>query len=240
VTEESVVAVDESAPEHAGESGSRATVDKAVPTPRKPRKRRRTQAERSAQSDQRMFAAAIELINERGTQKTTLKEIGERAGYSRGLAHSRFGSKDGFLRQLFVNFDGRWKAHLKTYLGDRHGIAAVLAAANALRDFLSTEHSYMRAMYVLWYESLGHESAMRDQLADHHRVYRQQARQWIEAGIADGEVDANVDAEQFAVQYCAFIFGVVYQWLVDASAIDLNAVFEDYQASVQQQLTRRD
>ena len=50
------------------------------------------QAERSAQSDKKMFEAAIELINERGTAKTTLKDIGEHAGYSRGLASYRFGS----------------------------------------------------------------------------------------------------------------------------------------------------
>jgi AcrR family transcriptional regulator len=211
---------------------------KVKPAPKKTR--RRTQAERSAQSDQLMFKAAIELINERGTQKTTLKEIGERAGYSRGLAHSRFGSKDGFLSQLFVNFDERWKAHLERYVGDKIGIQAVLSAANALRDFLSEERSYMRAMYVLWYESLGHESVIRNMLADHHRVYRQEARHWIEEGIASGEVDPGVNAEQFAVQYCAFIFGVVYQWLVDAQALDLQAVFDDYKLTVQQQLTKRE
>ena len=37
-----------------------------------------TQAERSALSDQKMFEVAIELVNERGTAKTTLKDIGER------------------------------------------------------------------------------------------------------------------------------------------------------------------
>ena len=41
---------------------------------------RMTQAERTALSDRLMFEAAIELINEHGTQKTTLKEISERAG----------------------------------------------------------------------------------------------------------------------------------------------------------------
>ena len=43
-----------------------------------------TQAQRTALSDQRMFEVAIELVNERGTAKTTLKDIGEGAGYSRG------------------------------------------------------------------------------------------------------------------------------------------------------------
>ena len=36
-----------------------------------------TQAERTALSDQKMFEVAIELVNERGTAKTTLKDIGE-------------------------------------------------------------------------------------------------------------------------------------------------------------------
>ena len=36
-----------------------------------------TQAERSALSDQKMFEVANELVNERGTAKPTLKDIGE-------------------------------------------------------------------------------------------------------------------------------------------------------------------
>ncbi len=189
---------------------------------------RMTQAERTALSDRLMFDAAIELINERGTQKTTLKEIGERAGYSRGLANYRFGSKDGLMLELFERFDDRWKAHLESYLGDARGLQAVQQAARALRDFLKKESSYMRAMYLLWYESLGHESDMRHKLAEHHDVYRQDARRWIEQGVASGEVRPGVDASLFAVQYCAFIFGIVYQWLVNAGALDLDAVFDSY------------
>ena len=63
-----------------------------------------TQAERTALSDQKMFEMAIELVNERGTAKTTLKDIGEGAGYSRGLASYRFGSKDGLWMELFARF----------------------------------------------------------------------------------------------------------------------------------------
>lgn len=192
---------------------------------------RKTQAERTALSDQLMFDSAIALINERGTQKTTLKDIGEKAGYSRGLANYRFGSKDGLMQELFSRFDERWKDHLASYVEGRTGISAVNAAVDALRDFLNRESDYMRAMYLLWYECLGHESEMRNRLADHHDVYREDARKWIEAGIAAGEIRANVNAEQYAAQYCAFMFGIIYQWLVNASAIDLDSIFDDYQAN---------
>jgi AcrR family transcriptional regulator len=193
---------------------------------------RMTQAERTALSDQRMFQAAVTLINERGTQKTTLKDIGEMAGYSRGLANYRFGSKDGFLQELFHRFDTRWKSHLNTYIENKTGIAAVLAAADALRDFLQNESQYMRAMYILWYESLGHESEIRSSLAEHHRVYRKDATRWISQGVAAGEINPAIDPRQFAVQYCAFIFGIVYQWLVDSSALDLDAVFKEYESNI--------
>ncbi len=189
---------------------------------------RMTQAERTALSDKKMFEAAIELINERGTQKTTLKEIGERAGYSRGLANYRFGSKDGLMLELFERFDDRWKAHLQDYISGTRGLEAVRQASSALRDFLKKESKYLRAMYLLWYESLGHESDMRRLLAEHHDVYRHDARRWVEQGIEAGDIKADTDAEQFAAQYCAFSFGIVYQWLVNSKALDIDAVFDNY------------
>jgi AcrR family transcriptional regulator len=189
---------------------------------------RMTQAERTALSDKKMFEAAIELINERGTQKTTLKEIGERAGYSRGLANYRFGSKDGLMLELFERFDDRWKEHLQDYIANARGLDAVRQASSALRDFLKKESSYLRAMYLLWYECLGHESDMRRLLAEHHDVYRHDAKRWIEEGIAAGEIKADTDPVQFAAQYCAFSFGIVYQWLVNAEALELDAVFNNY------------
>ena len=198
---------------------------------------RRTQAERTALSDQRMFDAAINLIIERGTHKMTLKEIGDHAGYSRGLVNYRFGSKDGLMLELFESFDGRWKEHLNSYIADKTGIAGVKAAAEALRDFLKMESDYMRAMYTLWYESLGRESEIRSRLAHHHQVYREDATEWIRLGIEAGEIAPEVNAEQFAAQYCAFIFGTVYQWLVNPDALDLDELFRDYKANVERLLT---
>lgn len=193
---------------------------------------RKTQAERTALSDQRMFDSAIALINEKGTQKTTLKDIGENAGYSRGLANYRFGSKDGLMQELFIRFDVRWKQHLENYVAGKTGIGAIVAAANALRDFLKLESEYMRAMYLLWYECLGHDSETKNNLAEHHKVYRKDAQNWIEQGVAAGEIRSDINAEQFAIHYCAFIFGIIYQWLVNASAIDLDAIFDDYEITI--------
>ena len=198
-----------------------------------------TQAERTALSDQRMFEVAIELVNERGTAKTTLKDIGEGAGYSRGLASYRFGSKDGLWMELFARFDDIWKAHLSQYLTGKHGLAALEAAIQAQRDIFTQESGYLRAMYILWYESLGRESDIRASLAGHHVIYRRDVQQWIEQGQAVGEIRTDVDPAHFATGYCSTMFGTIYQWVVAPDAIDLEAFFEHFAATVTVAITQQ-
>ena len=53
---------------------------------------RLTQVERKEISDAKMLDAAVDLIVERGAGQATLKDVGEKAGYSRGLAGYRFGN----------------------------------------------------------------------------------------------------------------------------------------------------
>ena len=198
-----------------------------------------TQAERTALSDQRMFEVAIELVNERGTAKTTLKDIGEGAGYSRGLASYRFGSKDGLWMELFARFDHIWKAHLSEYLTGKRGLAALQAAIQAQRDIFTRESGYLRAMYILWYESLGRESDIRASLASHHVIYRRDVQQWIEQGQEAGEIRADVDPANFATGYCSTMFGTIYQWVVAPDAIDLEAFFEHFAATVTVAITQQ-
>ncbi len=202
---------------------------KVVPAPKTAAKRERlTQAERTALSDQRMFDAAITLIAERGTQKTTLKDIGSVAGYSRGLATYRFGSKDKLFRELIHHFNGIWEKELVDFVAKKRGLPAFLAAIDAIEHFLKAQSAYMRGMYILWYESIGAQNEVREKLAEQHEAYRRDAERWINEGIKAGDVNPDIAAKQFAVQYCAFVFGMVYQWLVNPDALDLEEVFATY------------
>jgi AcrR family transcriptional regulator len=201
----------------------------ALPKTRvKPRVSRRTQAERTALSDARMFDAAMQLIVEQGTHATTLKAVGERAGYSRGLASSRFGSKDALFGQLVLHFNTSWTQELANKVGTRGGVEACLAALCAVQDFLSSHSKYMQAMYILWFESISTHNDVRDHLAAYHEIYRSDVAHWVEEGIASGAIDPAVDAECYAFGFCSFIFGTIYQWLVAPSNVDLPKQFEAF------------
>ena len=93
------------------------TVPMTENTARLAKPARKTQAERTALSDSRMYEAAKELIAEHGTHNTTLREVGELAGYSRGLASNRFGSKEDLFAEMIDVFNKRWKAELTAHVG---------------------------------------------------------------------------------------------------------------------------
>ncbi|MFO1255969.1 MAG: TetR/AcrR family transcriptional regulator [Sphingomonadaceae bacterium] len=61
---------------------------------------RRTQAQRRMESDSRLLAAAAAIIAEEGYLAATLERVGERAGFSRGLASRKYGSKDGLIEAV--------------------------------------------------------------------------------------------------------------------------------------------
>ena len=203
---------------------------------KKPRKRRRTQAERTAFSDARMLDAAKGLIIEQGTHATTLKAVGERAGFSRGLASNRFGSKDALFAQLVLNFNSGWTRKLANAVNGRTGIGACLAALDAVEGFLLDHSEDMKAMYILWFESISSHNDVRAHLADYHRIYRRDVAYWVNEGRSSGEIDQSVDAECYAFQFCSFIFGTVYQWLVNPEGVDLSRQFDSFRRTTRAML----
>src|SRR5579875_2124799 len=91
----------------------------------------RTQPERQAVSDAAMAAAAVALICERGAAATTLKDVGVRAGYSRGLAGYRFGSKAGLWSFLVHTIGEEWLAELERAASGTTGLQTLHAALDA-------------------------------------------------------------------------------------------------------------
>jgi AcrR family transcriptional regulator len=199
-------------------------------------RRRLTQAERSALSDTRMFNAAMQLISHHGANRTTLKDICETAGYSRGLANYRFGSKDNFLQELLKHFNHAWVDQLRVYTEDKRGLHAFMAAIDALEHFLIEHHRYMRGGYIIWYESIGGDNAIRRQLARNHRQYRHDVEHWLREGIRQGNVRADVDAVNFAVLYLTYVSGTIYQWLVAPEAMDLASAFAYFRGLARREL----
>jgi AcrR family transcriptional regulator len=173
-----------------------------------------TQMERSALSDARMADAAVTLICERGAAATTLKDVGVLAGYSRGLAGYRFGSKAGLWSFLVDTIAEDWRAELSLAVAGTSGLDTIHAAVDAHSRFLLESSDRIRAFYILWFDSVGPDAALKAVIAGIHERRRVDVEQWIRSGIDGGTIRADVDVRAVAEQFCAAIIGIVYQWLV--------------------------
>jgi AcrR family transcriptional regulator len=202
-------------------------------------RQRRTQAERTANSDLRMLEAATALILEHGTHNTTLREVGERAGFSRGLASNRFGSKEGLFGQLVKDFNYRWAQEVRKSVGDSTGLPAFSAALDAVEFFLLNRSSELKALYILWFESISSHEEVRKRLARNHNAYRRDAERWVREGIRDGTIRDTIDPVCFAVEFASLIFGMIYQWLVEPEQVDVHAVFKHYRRNAIETLAAR-
>ncbi len=202
-------------------------------------RQRRTQAERTANSDSRMLEAATALILEHGTHNTTLREVGERAGFSRGLASNRFGSKEGLFSQLVKGFNHRWAQEVRKSVGDSTGLPAFSAALDAVEFFLLNRSNELKALYILWFESISSHEEVRKRLARNHTAYRRDAERWLREGIRDGTIRDTIDPACFAVEFASMIFGLIYQWLVEPEQVDVHAVFQHYRRNAIETLAAR-
>jgi AcrR family transcriptional regulator len=196
-----------------------------------------TQAERTAISEKTMIDAAIELILEHGTEKTTLAAIGERAGYSRGLATYRFGSKAGLFDAVCKSISRRWLNYLGEGVGNLVGIDAMCAALDAFFKFLSESPDDARVLQILYCSAGSPKSEYRSTSANIHQRQLDDVANWVQAGIDKGAIRGGVDPQSVAAQYIAYITGVMYLWLINSDSIDFEKVNEDMKIHLRMSLS---
>lgn len=162
-----------------------------------------------------MLDAAICLMVKRGIGKTTLKEVGELAGYSRGLAGYRFGSKAGLCEFVARSISEKWVLALKQATADLVGIEAIEAAVDAHHRFCVDEPDYSRVFYMLWFESVSPQSEVRSIMTSIRRRRHKDVARWVDAAIAQGKLSPRVDADAVSGLFAAAIVGIAYQWLIN-------------------------
>lgn len=181
---------------------------------------RRTQAERRDESEQRLLVAAAEIIEEEGFAAATFDAIGTRAGYSRGLASQKFGSKDGLVRAVIAFLTARVEAHYLVRVdGLSSYLACILAYVDVLLDDLESDRLF-RAYFVMMASAVANRGAMQGAFLEAHEGVRARLRDMVVAGQAAGEVDPVLDGDSVALAIGSLQLGIAVELLLDP-ALDL-------------------
>lgn len=162
----------------------------------------------------------MSLVLEHGPEKTTLAMIGEQAGYSRGLATYRFGSKGGLYDALCRSISRHWLEYLTRGVGDKVGIEAMCAALDTIYKFEHDSPQEARALQILYSGAASPSSEYQRTVVTIRSRQKSDVAEWIRRGQAAGEIRDDVDTGDVAAQYVAYIAGMTYLWLMSPESFD--------------------
>ena len=140
---------------------------------------RRTQAERRMTTEQRLLDAATRLFAARGSRSVSIADVGEAAGYSRGIVTQHFGGKPQLLAAVVVHAQ---QFEVPTP-DDGTGLDRLAALVRAYLRNLDAGAPRGQAFLMLWAEAIAADPVLAPLFAERDTWFR---RLLAERGRARG------------------------------------------------------
>ncbi|WP_236981254.1 MULTISPECIES: TetR/AcrR family transcriptional regulator [Mycobacterium] len=190
-----------------------------------------TQAERSVESSQRLLAAAIALIAEKGFEKTTAAEIGERAGYSRAMVRARYGTKEALLESLVrTEYEPMF---LVAPAPAAHGLATILGQFDHLAAQAAEKPELLTAFFTLCFEAIGPVRMLSPWLRAWLARYRAATNTAFQRGQKDGSIRADLDVELETRKIITYGLGLGFRWTLEPELVDFVAELRQWRDSLE-------
>lgn len=188
-----------------------------------------------AESSLALATAAIELIAEKGFERTTAAEIGVRAGYSRNMVRDRYGSKEVLLETLLDREFGR--RLLPAFRRERTGtgLDLVLGQVDDLLAAVTDEPEIMKAMIVVSFEGPGPLPSIRTFFADLISGYEAEMVDHLAAGEKDGSVRKGLDKKREAEIFVSYGIGLCFRWVLHSGQFDFPAEIKNWRGRLERQ-----
>jgi AcrR family transcriptional regulator len=196
---------------------------------------RRTQDERRAEAERRLVSAAAELVGELGPAGVTLANVGERAGFSRGLATHHFGSKGALMQRVVDVVTSQFRDAMFEESQSNSPIGELQRFIGLYFDVVADLQPVNRARLVLWADAVAVPSEdIRPRMVSADREFREEIEKRIQLARTAGEVPASINPQGLATVIVAMLRGVALQYLID-DQVDLTAA----RGEIEQLLTNR-
>jgi len=149
---------------------------------------RRTQEQRRAETARRVLEAATALIAHTGSRSVTLAQVGQAAGYSRGIVYHQFGSRERLIEAVL---DQAQRLDLPEYSGN--GLEHLVRIVEAYLQAVARRTPSTRAFLQLWMEAIAADQVVAPLFAQRDEEFRRFLCDAVRRGVADGSVRSDVD-----------------------------------------------
>ena len=196
---------------------------------------RRSQEQRRSEAESAILKAAVHIVAERGLERFTLADVGEAAGYSRGLPAHYFGSKEGLVSALARHIVRNFGHALQR--SDRHtaGLAHLIAMATFYFDSAGKDPARTRVLFAVLGDALTNP-LLRKEMAELNAQSVAAIANDIRAGVASGEIRKGVNPKTTAALALSGLRGAVALWLTNPGGIDLKTLRNEFVAELKRSL----
>jgi AcrR family transcriptional regulator len=173
-----------------------------------------------------VLAAATALIAQRGSRALTLAEVGEAAGYSRGIVSHHFGSRENLLRAVLRDA----RSFSLPDLGD----SAADWLAETVRAYLKNvtgRRPSAGAFLQMWGEAIAADPVLMPLYAEHDASFRRLLADKVREGIRDGSVRTDADPEAMAVYLIGLLRGIALQLIATPPPARVKAIIDEAERS---------
>ena len=201
-------------------------------------RKRRTQDERREEAERRLLEAATRIIGKAGVETFTLADVGEAAGYSRGLPAQYFKTKAGLLTAV-VNYLVEHYFRRPTFQGrQRITIDDIVAEISSFIEVARKNPLAAKAFMAVMAGSLSNP-ALAVAALKHNAAVIAKYEDGIRNGIKHGDIDSGIRAQSWAIMLMAATRGIVAQWLVYPKKVDIDLLRDDLEQAIRHSFAPR-
>ena len=159
----------------------------------------------------RIVSAAWKLFYEQGYDDTTVEEIVEESGTSKGPFYHYFSGKDALLSSLSDLFDDKYQELIPTLEEDMDSFDKLMYLNQEL--FLMIDNSVSLDLVARMYSSQL-VTAGEKHLMDHNRLYYKLLRQIVSEGQKKGELRDDATVNEIVKAYALCERALIYDWCI--------------------------
>ncbi|QRX89716.1 TetR/AcrR family transcriptional regulator [Streptomyces noursei] len=193
-----------------------------------PQRKRLTREESRQQTRDRLVAAAAELFTERGVNGTSVEQIAERAGYTRGAFYGNFEDKNALVAELLHNRTHHEVEEVRALTEDATSPADAL---DRLRAWNRDRAEHLPQWLALRMELVLHalrNDELRPLLAQRELLARNAHATGLEQAFASHGVQAPADPAFLALIVHALEDGLLIQRLLTPDGIPGDVVVDAF------------
>ena len=173
------------------------------------------------ETQRKIVLAALELFVRNGYHGTSITDIMNKVGLSKGSLYAHFKSKGEILLQILNSFKARYIDGMIRFANEGEGNALdKLHRCISFSAQFASEHENLCVFLTFLTTELNADVDFEPMLKAVYRDYQRFISGIIRQGISQGVVDKETDPDLAALTFMAFHDGLLHQWVLNRNLID--------------------